>query len=210
MTISTRSPILQPIAIFDTAPARYTRPDRLAAATGLPLPVAGVLLGRARFAERLSLQLIARLGLPPCRDVAIGAQDRALALQPPENIAGLPRLFGCLWHAAAIRHVIARDSRRALIDAIGADLHAFILRNPQADRPQEAGAAVSLLERIDGDGAVLVEYWLDGLPPAFAERLRLMLPVGSEHGYAMPPPAPAALAAIVASALLWHGCATDV
>lgn len=193
------------MAEFDMAPARYVRPDHAAAALGLPVGLAEALLGRERFGERLSMLLITGLCLLPCRDVAIAEPDRRLALQPAAAIAALPRLFGCLWHAGPIRHVIARDERRAVIDAVGAPLHGVLLRNPTVGLAVPPEPGKRLVEQIDPHGAALVGHWLDGLPPAFAERLRLMLPPALAPEEDMPSPDRHEMAALIEGALLISG-----
>lgn len=181
------------LARFETAPAAYARPDRLAAALGLGLPAAQRLLAGERFRTRLSALLIDALALPPCRRSdgdgvigggVIGGADLTLATLPQSAIARLPMAFGCLRHAATIRRVILGQERARLAGAIGEDLYRLALDAPEFGPPQEpgadAGAAGDPVLRIIRDGAAWFRAWLARLPPALGRRLVLMLPVGIE------------------------------
>lgn len=207
---ATKIEMVQQVTQFDLAPARYARPDRLSDVSGLAVEVVDRLLGHERFVERLSARLISRLELPSCRNAIIGRKDLALALRPPENIAALGAVFGSLWHASAIRHVIAREERHALIASIGAGLHAFILRQPALDRLTEADGTTPLSERIDRDGRALVKRWLARLPTAFAKRIALMLPVAADRDIGELAVPPALMATLVAGAMAWFEDNADV
>lgn len=184
------------LARFETAPALYVRPDRLAAAFGIGLPAAQRLLAGDRFRGRLSDLLIRELALPPCRANEVGPAHLTLATLPAPAIARLPMAFGCLRHAAAIRRVILGQERARLAGAVGDDLYRLTLEAPDfgpsdADAPSSGDPVL----RIIRDGTAWFRAWLHRLPPAFGRRLMLMLPAGVE-----PEPLPGAAACLDAMA----------
>lgn len=196
------------LARFDRSPSLYARADRVADAIGLPVEVAARLQSRDRFVDRLSRRLISQLDLGSCRDERIAATDLALVLQPPDRLATLAPVLGALWHGAAIRRVIARDERQALLGAIGAGLLGFVLDRPPVERPGAGEQPADLIDRIVPDGQTAAAAWLDSLPAPFAGRLALVLPALPAGTISVDLP-PHILTALVREAAAWFGSRAD-
>nr|WP_234886919.1 nodulation protein NolU [Sinorhizobium terangae] len=93
-------------------------------------------------------------------------------------------LAGGIWHARSLLRMISKPDLVALIGRIGAEAHAFGIRNlPHAIATRPIADPQKLAHRIEHDGYACLGAWLDDSSVLDRNRVLLRLPAGTaaEH-----------------------------
>lgn len=126
----------------------------------------GLLLGNPRVQRRLLGMVAARQGWAEADDGPLGdVPGAALARAPRAAIEAAAAMAGAVWHARAIRRVIATRDVEHLQSQIGADTRSFALANiALAVAPPEQASAEPLAQRISAAASLCLAAWLAALP----------------------------------------------
>lgn len=150
---------------------------------GLPAVVVEYFQNTERFAVRFHAAVRERLGPPPA---ALPDQAAVLAMDA-SALDGLALRAGAAWHGRAMAQAVDGASVRALVGAIGPELHRVGLAHG-ARRPA-TGAALPAPDRIvtalEEDGYACLLSWCLAQPASVGQEVALRLPPhpapGDEH-----------------------------
>ena len=160
-------------------PVAYIDPARLAAVFGGTVTIA--LCERLRAAERLQDRLSAMIMAfyalkAPLDPGKTAADDRRVALTPPERTAELVRRAGAIFYADAIASAVRADDVRRLRAHLGEGLYAFALANRDLSGPSRGVTIVAGTDVVDDQGLRCLAAWCRSQPEAVGARVRLKSP----------------------------------
>nr|WP_201842475.1 nodulation protein NolU [Microvirga zambiensis] len=89
-------------------------------------------------------------------------------------------LAGSVWHARSLLKLVSKSHLAALIEHIGADVHAFGIRHvAHAIATSWSSDPAQLAQQIDHDGHACLGAWLNGSTALARSRVLLRLPLGT-------------------------------
>jgi hypothetical protein len=160
-------------------PVTYIDPARLAACFGGTITTALCeRLGAAeRLHDRLSAMIVAFYALKaPLDPGTTAADDRRVALTPPERTGDLVRRAGAIFYAGAIASAVRADDVRRLRAYLGESLYAFALANRDLSGPSRSLVLGPATDVIEEHGLRCLSAWCRSQPEAVGARVRLKSP----------------------------------
>jgi hypothetical protein len=171
---------------FMFTPGRYAEPAHVRSCfnDAISVQLAAKLVACARIEDRLSNLLIAHYRLPRWLDLeACPKKDRAVALLPLAEFAGVARRAGAIYWSASLATAVFGSEVAALQRQLGEDLYQFALAHRDLAGPIQGLRPLEALDaKFLADGWRCFEGWRRSQQRAVAERVLLKLPSGYEAG----------------------------
>ncbi|WP_081738898.1 nodulation protein NolU [Mesorhizobium ciceri] len=162
-----------PVCLSDLAALAH--PTRLAARLDPALSAATLVQLQKR--PRLQLRLAQLLLDDKTHSNGSGLEPDLLGGHDPRRAA---LLAGSIWHARSLLKLVSKHDLTALIEHIGADVHAFGVRHlAHAIASSLIADPEALARHIEHDGHACLGAWLNSSPALQRSRVLLRLPVGT-------------------------------
>lgn len=197
-----RGDLARQVVAFNYRPLSYLHPDRL---SGL-LPAAleeytrRNLLACPRTKRQLSRRVLGSLGAPPCGLDLFHSAERRMVLRGPAYLRRVTLLAGAVRHGGFLRTVVTGTALRQVIEALGAEAHAFALAHlPLSGRTAAAIPLDALRRSVERDGLACLKSWSAAQPGSLRARLALMYAPDDWHDGAPPAALEKTGAALVAA-----------
>jgi len=164
---------------FMLTPGGYAEPSHIRNCFNgaISAQLAAKLVGCARIEDRLSGLLIARYSLSRWLDLeACPQNDRAIALLPQAEFAGVARRAGAIYWGASLATAVFGSEVAALQRQLGEELYRFALAHRDIAGPiQDLRPFEALDMKFLADGWRCFEGWRRSQQRAVAERVLLKL-----------------------------------
>jgi hypothetical protein len=165
---------------FMLTPGRYAEPAHIRSCFNgaINAQLAAKLVACARIEDRLSSLLIAHHRLSRWLDLeACPERDRAIALLPQAEFAGVARRAGAIYWSASLATAVLGNEVAALQRQLGEDLYQFALAHRGLGGPIQGLHPFEALDmKLLADGWRCFEGWRRSQQRAVAERVLLKLP----------------------------------
>ncbi len=165
------------VVVFNYRPIDYLHPDRLAGLLPSVLPEGArrALLTCGRTRCRLSRRVVECFCPKPCRFEHFRQTDRRMVLEGPDCVKRVTRVAGAVWHSGFLRTIVMGPTLRQVLEAIGAEAHAFALSHLELGGRMETEVPLEeLRSTLERDGIGCLKAWAAQQPEGLPERLALM------------------------------------
>jgi hypothetical protein len=171
---------------FMLTPGRYAGPAHIQNCFNgaISAELAAKLVACPRVEDRLSNLLFARYRLSRWLDLeACPERDRAIALLPQAEFAGIAQRAGAIYWGASLATAVFGSEVAALQRQLGEGLYQFALANRSLSGPLQSLRPFETLDaKFLADGWRCLEGWRRSQQRAVADRILLKLPTDYEAG----------------------------